>query len=412
MNARLNKIGMGLALIALPLFASAANAQQWAQQPQISYQPSVSMSMGDTSPYQQAPLIGANHTISLNQNGTLSGRVASIDGSTKQATGLSGLNVFFIQNNQVRQQALTSADGSFVVQGLPEGPYTFIAAGKSGIAAYGVYVTRQNLGTGNLLEATTASTQFQGLQQLIQQNAPAVVAQSVNSAMQSVSQSTSTAPAKQIQLVSGRLNGRVSTVTNSQSVGNVQVHLIQDGKTIAQVETNPQGSFSIPDVQPGIYDFVAVGYKSFAATRFEAIGKSGPMTQVSYRRAIPQDMDVALTCPCNDTAVAQPMEMATGDVYMEPAYSAPVEYAGESIAYGGASGGTCGSTNSFGGFGGGGIVQGRFGGGGVFGAGGGRIAGLRGGLGGGAGIGRLLLLGGAAGGIVAIADPDDASPTN
>jgi hypothetical protein len=396
MNAQLKKFGLGLAILAMPLLASSANAQ-WSQQAT-----GVNVNLSDSQP---AAAVSPDHTVSVDQYGTLNGRVASIDTSTKTANGLSGLNVFLVQSNQVIKQAQTQADGSFTIQGLNEGAYSFFAAGQNGVAAYGIYVTRQPGQTSNVLEATTCSAGYQGVKQLLQQNVPAVVAQSVSTALQSV-QTTSVSTAKQIQLSNGRLHGQVSSVYSAnQTVQSVQVYLIQNDQPIAQVQTDARGAFSIPDVAPGIYDFVAVGQNGFAATRFEAVGQSGPMTQVSYRQPLTQTMDVALTCnSCGGGQVAQPIDYAPS-VAMEPAYSssyaAPVEYAGESIAYGGASGGSCGCSGSYSNFGGGGVVRGRFGGG----LRGGSA--LRGGAGAG-GLGRVLFLGGIAGGVVAIADDDDA----
>lgn len=399
MNAQLKKIALGLAIAAMPLFAMKADAQ-WTN-------PSIgnTYTIGD-----RTPTVAANpaHSISLSQNGTLEGRIASLDTSTKAATGLAGLNVFFVKNNQVVSQTLTRGDGSFTAQGLTQGAYSFYAAGRNGFAAYGVYVTQPQSGSLNVLEATTASANYHGIQQLLQQNVPIQVAQSVTATAQSVVGGTTLTNAKQVQLQGGRLTGRISSLIGpAQTVSGLQVHLIQNNESVAQVQTDAAGSYSIPDVEPGIYDIVAVGTQGFAATRFEAVGSRGPITQIAYRKSIAQEMDMALTCCQGEVPVVQgnqPVDYSMGNTAMEPSYaptaSAPIEYAGESVAYGGASGGSCGCAGNFGGFSGGGLVRGRFGG-------------LRAGGAGGAGVGRLLTLGALAGGVVAIAqDEDDASPNN
>ena len=112
-------------------------------------------------------------------------------------------------------------------------------------------------------------------------------------------------------------------------------------------------------------------------------------------------MDACLTCPAQAAPIqSAPIDYAVGnDVLIEPSYSAPVEYAGESIAYGGASGGTCGACSNYSGFSGGGVVRGRFGGG--------RIGSRLGGN-----AGRFLLIGGLGAGIVAIADDDPDNGSN
>ena len=134
-------------------------------------------------------------------------------------------------------------------------------------------------------------------------------------------------------------------------------------------------------------------------------------------------LDACLTCP--DASLEQPVDYAVGqDTYLEPSYDeasveAPIEYAGESVGYGGASGGTCGACNTASSFDAGGVVSGDFGiqngcggtcgGGGGLGSrlGGGRILGS-----GNGGLRRLFRLAAIGGAIVAIADDDDdeASP--
>ena len=414
---------LSLVLTAMPMMAATAQ---------------VTMNLSD-SPRQVAPATiqgttSANptHTIALNQYGGIDGQVASIDAGSATATGLSGLDVFFVRNGEVIRQAQTGAQGEFSISGLAEGAYSFFAAGKNGLAAYGVYVTSQpQSATLNLLEAATASSSNNAVQRLIERNAPPQVAKSLQSAIQSVTQGSEIQSSKQVRLINGRLYGQISTLfSQAQSISGVQVQLIQNAETIAQVQTDANGTFSVPDVEPGVYDYVIGGSNGFAAGRFEAVGNPNPMQQVSYRRTISQ-LDACLTCP-SDGLIEQPVEYVSGqDAFLEPSYAetveAPVEYAGESVSYGGASGGTCGACNSCGSFDGGGIVRGRFGlsggsacgtcgGGGLLGGGGGLLSGGGGGgllgggggglLGGSNGLSRLLTIGALSTAITAIADDD------
>ncbi len=428
MNTRQIKLfAFSLVLTALPMLTASAQ---------------VSINLSDNSapaPASSATQIAANanalHTIALNRSGGIDGQVASINEASKTTTGLSGLNIFFVKDGQIIQQTQTGAHGAFTINGLTEGAYSFYAAGKNGLAAYGVYVTSQpQAASTNLLEAVAASSSNQALQQLIQRNAPEQVAASLKNAIQSVTQGTEIQASKQIRLINGRLYGQISSLLPQlQSIAGLQVQLIQNSETIAQVQTDGNGTFSVPDVEPGVYDYLIGGSNGFAAGRFEAIGNPNPMQQISYRRTISQ-LDACLTCPSQ--GIEQPVEYAMGqDAYLEPSYGdtmeAPIEYAGESVSYGGASGGSCGACNSGGSFDGGGIVRGNFGlsngaccGGSRLGGGGGlnlgsRLGNLGGGrslsggrFGGGGGIGRLLTLGSFGAAITAIADdnPDDSSP--
>jgi len=410
---QLKLLVLSLVLTAMPMTAATAQVTV-----NLSDRPAIS---GNTI------LDTTDHTIALNQFGGIDGQVASIDEASATAIGLSGLDVFFVRNGEVIRQTQTGLQGEFAINGLAEGAYSFFAVGKNGVAAYGVYVTSQPQAAGlNLLEAVTASSNS-AIGQLIQRNAPAQVAKSLQSAIQSVNQGSEIKSNNQVRLIKGRLYGQISTLfSQEQSISGVQVQLIQNAETIAQVQTDSNGAFSVPDVEPGVYDYAIGGSNGFAAGRFEAVGNSSPMQQVSYRRVIAQ-LDACLTCPSGGL-IEQPAQYVTGqDTYLEPSYAntieAPVEYAGESVSYGGASGGTCGAHNSCGSYDGGGIVRGRFGlsggtgllsgggGGGLLSSGGGlgaRIGGgggrlLRGGSG---GLGRLLTISSLATGITSIADDD------
>ena len=147
---RIKLFGLSLVLTALPMLAATAQ---------------VSMNLSDN--FVPAPLAASQasqdsnaiHTIALNQFGGLMGQVASIDQFSKTATGLSGLDVFFVRDGQIVQQAQTNSEGEFSIKGLAEGAYSFYASGKNGLAAYGVYVTAQpQATTRNILEAVATST--------------------------------------------------------------------------------------------------------------------------------------------------------------------------------------------------------------------------------------------------------------
>ena len=165
MKTQLKKIGLSLVLAAMPFLAISTASAQLTQS-----QTGVSVMMGDTSPVVAnisnrgaAVVATPTHTIALNQRGVLEGRVASIDAGSRAANGLAGLNVFFVRDGQVIRQAQTAGDGSFSIGSIAPGPYSFFAAGNAGVAAYGVYVSSQNNGGAqNILEATTASSNYAG----------------------------------------------------------------------------------------------------------------------------------------------------------------------------------------------------------------------------------------------------------
>ena len=391
MNTQIKKIGVGLMLAALPLMASTALAQGTSQPP----------TTGVSVIFSDSPRIAPEyvHTIALNPEGNLDGQVASIDTINGITTGITGLNVFFVQNGQIIKQTKTGPDGTFEIHSINEGAYSFFATGKSGFAAYGVYVSGQPThNSPNVLEATLASANYFGIQQLLKNNVPAQIASTVKSETRETDLGTPIPRARPVPLINGRLEGQILTMdSQKQSVANIHVHIIQDDQPIAQVQTDNQGKFVIPDLSPGFYDLVAAGEKSFAAGRFEAIGPRSVTSQVSFRKTA----KLEFTLTQDDNAPIG----AGNDVLIEPSYVEAGQYAGESVVLGGASGGSAGAVNNFSEFSGGGVVRGRFGG---RGAGMGRFRA-------GAGNGRLLLIGGLATGLSFIGggdDPGDSSPTD
>ena len=392
MNIRNLKIVIVISFIALPVIASNASAK-WNPQGE---------STGESVMFGDAPELKANipaRAVGLNEHGILEGEVVSIDATSKSRIGMDGLNVFFVQDGKVIKQTKTGPGGSFEIMGIDEGAYSFFAAGRSGFTAHGVYVTgREAASAQSVLTASMASANCYGIQQLLKNNVPAQVASTVMVAAEKAGQGASLEPATQVMLNNGRLTGSVySVASQTQSVSGIHVHIIQGDQSIAQVQTDDLGKFVVPDILPGVYDVVAAGEQSFAVARFEAIGRSSVMTQVSYRKAAELEITLIQDGNGGDGATTR-----GNDLVVEPSFEEAGQFAGESTALGGASGGSSGAAGNFSNFSGGGVVRGRFGGGG---RGYGRF-------GGGVGAQRLLLLGGLVGGLSAIdnSDPNDGSP--
>ena len=293
MKTQLKKFGMGMMLAVLPWMATTVSAQ-WTRQTT-----GVVVNIGDSVVELESELPNitkAVHTVALTENGILTGHIALVDPNAQSAVGLDGLKIFFVQNGKVVKRAKTQPDGSFEIQGLNEGAYSFFAAGNGGFAASGVYVTRRNWGdANNQLEATIASPNYSGIRKMLQRYAPDEVFQAVEYSNPIRPSGLPVSSNHQVRLINGRLNGQINSLFGQrQNVNDIQIYLIQNDKPVAQVETDSQGEFSIPDVEPGIYDFVAAGQKAMVVERFEAIGNSGQMTQVSFRK-IATKLEFALT---------------------------------------------------------------------------------------------------------------------
>lgn len=200
----------------------------------------------------------------------------------------------------------------------------------------------------------------------------------------------------------GTLHGFIYRVDGNQKLPvEAKVTLSKDGKVVESVMTDESGTFSIPNVEPGVYDMFAAADSFVGNQTYEVTGFSDQYTGVAA-------VDMAVGTPAAATYVdAAPMTYAAPAAQVYDNYSSlPVSSFSSCQAPVASYSSGCGSCSPCGGCAGG-RFGGGLGGGGGFGGGGG----LLGGGGSGAGFGRLLPLA-IAGGVVAIAvgGDDDASP--
>ena len=102
----------GLMLFALPMVATAAaSAHTWMVESNPIWIDSEKVSFEDAG-------IGLArvHTVALNNNGAVEGRIATINANSTE--GLSSLKVFFVQDNKVVKETTTKSDGTFTAPGL------------------------------------------------------------------------------------------------------------------------------------------------------------------------------------------------------------------------------------------------------------------------------------------------------
>ena len=398
MKTNWNLLKAGALLFALPLMATAAvSASQW---------------VNDTAPIdlnvevaeiESSIGVTRNHAVSLNASGAVEGRVAAMNADGTQ--GIADLTVRFMSNGKVVQATTTSSDGSFRVEGLSEGNYSFIASGENGFAAYGVKVVGEAAGIDNVMEATAVAPGVATVKQILDSNVAEAAQTTSNTEDQAI------VGANRVNLVDGKLVGTVRSLDNISDEGTL-VYILNGDEQVAKVETDANVNFSIADMTPGVYNFVSTGPSGYAAVSFEAISETVQEIPVAFSPAAAiqeigfgNSLDVCTTCGTNS--------FASSDIVYDsaPAFQesfAPVEYASETIGCGGACGATCGSCGNFSGFshGGGASCGGACGGGGGI---GGRLFGGGGRLFGGSGGGRLgrLALLGAIGGIIAVSVDDD-----
>jgi hypothetical protein len=466
MKNQWKSIKLGMMLFALPLVATAAaSAHQW-----MSETSPISISV-QSAATEDAISSNRVHTVAMNSNGVIEGRLAAINADTNQTQGLADLKVYFVKDGEVVKETTTVEDGTFAIGDIAEGAYSFIATGKNGFAAYGVQVITDTTGKfDNTMEAAAVSPKFATVKNILTEKLPKQVADEISS---SETVATKVVGSNRIRLNNGSLEGHVFPIVGKvSSVKGTYVHILRDDKQVAEVQADETGSFMVSDLEPGIYDFVAAGPSGFAAVSFEAVQDAESVIDteipagsvedlvdseevpvsidpvaavepgmimadpIAYQDAIPADipfdggysdsLDVCMTCQGDNMIVGEQLSYAGVEAPISydqgiVDYGMPIEYAGESIGCGCASGGSCGAASNFSSYSacntgcntaGGGLLRGGLGGGRL---GGGLRGGLGGGLlGGGSGIGRLALLGGLAVGIVSIADdsnPNDGTET-
>ena len=213
------------------------------------------------------------HTISLNRAGEVEGRIASFGDDNAQVEGLADLKIFFVRDGEIAQETKTTKDGIFAVDGLSEGIYSFVATGETGFAAYGVRVVGFEDGSDvNVMEAAAVSPNFSAVKSILKKNLPTDVANEIIAVSRDNKVVDRVVGANRVRLNDGQLVGHVMPMLGDVSiVEGTQIHIIQDDQQVAQVEVGKQGSFMVPDLEPGVYDFVAAGPSGFAAVSFQAV---------------------------------------------------------------------------------------------------------------------------------------------
>ena len=407
MNSQWKVIKFGVLLFALPLVATAAaSAHQW-----MAISSPISTGVASLTASESSISMERVHTIALNGNGAIEGRIASIESGSDNAKGISKLKIYFVQNRNVVKETFTNSDGTFVVNDLPEGDYSFVAAGQGGFAAYGVRVVSDITGKyDNVMEIAAVSQSVGSVRKIIMDG--------VASSGDIVNRETRDAApedfegANRVKLVDGNLQGRVFPINgHADLVDQTMIHILQSKRKVAEVEADRTGAFEVPDLEPGVYEFVAFGPCGMAVVAFEAV-ETVNVSAVGLVDAASNPLSIELEpeeeagfspaapdyAALFNVLLIEPQDVPTpvSSSVLEDNGVAPIEFAGEGGSLGGASGGSAGSAGNFSQF----SSTPMGGGGGAAGFGGG---------------GRLLTLG-LVGGIVAVAvtsgNPSDASNPN
>lgn len=344
-------------VLALPLFATAAVSAMSGGGSRA-----VDMLVEFKQPARQSTASFRNHLVSIDQDGVVRGRVVAA--ADRGLTGLENMKVFFVRNGEIASQVYTRGDGSFEAIGLKEGVYSFVATGGKGFAAFGLRLTAEpNQLTNNLIEVGTASPRFEKVLEILGEKLPAQVVAGIVP----VNETVPAPGANRVQLDGGNLVGSLTSF--GASVAGATVSLVRNGEKVGETVADESGNFSVSDLEPGIYEFVATGGSGVAVLSFEAVEQDSVVSDgvASFDTAVPaQSMDVAMTAPGDQMIVNDQFGYACDSCNSVATYSEPYAYTGTSVGCGVAAGGCCGSAGNWGGYSsccGGGGMGGAFGGG-------------------------------------------------
>jgi hypothetical protein len=369
---------------ALPLVITAvAAANGWMNEQQVDELPAVAVEEtaveGDVDPNRA-------HILAADVNGHLQGRIVSLTGTSAE-----GLQVFFVRNGQIEQSTVTDAGGTFQVEGLVAGAYTLVAAGANGLVAHGVYVTTDAAeGTEQSVALQTAAVgpEFDDVVEFITEHTVPAGEQVADAAANELELSQVESSNKVTLTDAGHLEGRMVSlndrVSEDRDYSNMSARLLSGSELVADVTISADGTFTVENVAPGVYDLVAAGDQGFAAISFEAVAAQSvdvPAANASYTSSAAagpfrRHLGCCLAPPVDCAVVYQQVHYAH-ECYIERpviveeeiVYEEPLPIASD-IGYGAHAGCNfgCGGHGDFGGCcGGGGGGGGGFGFGGDFG---------------------------------------------
>jgi len=267
MKNNLKIFKLGVYIFALPLVATAAaSAHQWMTSSTILAMPAPAVVTNSS-----VTTINAlrNHTITINEDGEVQGRVASINHKSKAAKGISDAAIYFIQNGKIAQKDYVNEDGTFAVSGLNEGVYSFVAAGEFSFATCGVNVVKSE-GAEKYLEVAAITPNVKEVRDLLTAELPKTIRQEVRSRIgeQSVA---NVQGSNRVELEGDLLRGQIVSLFDEKLTGMTKAHLFRSTEKIAEFEIGTDGTFEVSDIKPGVHDIVVIGADGMAAVSFEAV---------------------------------------------------------------------------------------------------------------------------------------------
>jgi hypothetical protein len=305
-----------------------------------------------------------NHSITINEDGEVQGRVATINHKSRAAVGVTEAAVYFIQDGKVVKKEYTNEDGTFVVSGLKPGLYSFAAAGEFSFATCGVNVVRAENDKQRYLEIAAISPNVAAVQEIIENGLPKTVRNEIVKNFKPGDHQRNVVGSNRVELDGDVLAGQVVSLIGDKLGSPSKAHLFKANSKVKEFAVGSDGTFEIDGLEPGVYDFVVTSPQGVAAVSFEAVASLDEASEAytSVQDGLFSSFIVALAPQGDCGAIGGCCSSCGGGSDAIVYGDSPAGFLGNRLGNGIAGGGCCGGAGNFTGFGGCCGGGGRFGG--------------------------------------------------
>lgn len=214
------------------------------------------------------------HNVVLDKDGGMTGRLYSI--TPEGLTPAADMRVKVLTGGGKSAETTTDATGLFSITGLTEDVGGIFATGPAGVVTYGVRFvaeTPENPANRELdvESAVVPAANVEQMRKLFKSDigtrdqrfnssiTPEDNAFPAGSGPASTSLAYETVQLSADGRVYGQVNLHDERTGRYREVLSLRVHFLQDGVKVGSARVAPNGSFSVPDLKPGIYGLVGVG---------------------------------------------------------------------------------------------------------------------------------------------------------
>lgn len=250
MKELFSTLRLALYVLALPLTVTAmASAHQW-------------MNASVKADAEKTEMV-ATHVVRLTENGMIKG-VVNTFGENGEKVAVSNANATLIKNGELVTKVKTGVDGMFSMSNLEPGVYTFVTAGRKGLATFGMEIVDSKSEKGvSTLSVLAAPPSYNSMEKIVKNVATRNV--SANEEATAV-----IGGVQQVRLTAdGSVVGRVSSLNGI--IKDNKATLIQNDSEVATVELSESGEFELKNIKPGIYTFAAYGDSGLATVAMEVV---------------------------------------------------------------------------------------------------------------------------------------------